>query len=628
MSLFLALSRQRHAGLTRRDFLWVSLTAAASFLLAAGCARRRTVAQEVGDGFSVPNGAPESTFNCIVLGAGIAGVTAARNLQEKGLRVLLLEGSNRIGGRMYSKRDFVLNPDYVPDPANPEERGKYIPVEAGAEYIHVRDTERYQEFWDETRRHKFTTSRFPKTGLLDNIGLKARNRLFFQSWGRTRTTDQAVLADEEIRSAAGMLFLLELKDLFAPFRGKDVSAKVFANSLGYKGRGLTVTEYTLSAHTPGLLDESPPGLPPGQPNPNDTISVAGILADEIQDQLVEPSEFRLELKREGEPRVCGYDTLAKKICQEFLAAGGTLKKSDENDTNMKIVRVERTAEGIITIATKGGDQFSARSAICTFSVGMLNPATGEGEAIFGSLLTNEKRKALEVVKMGAITKFSLEFKERLWDRDGGGDMSVLSNPEGKARTFFSSFPDEERGPHVLTGLLMGKDHLAIKNLKDQEAIQFLLDELQKVYDPNGPRWAPETVLVGRRDERGNFMPNYHRQDWEKDEFAKGGNSFLKFNPPAEGKMEVAEVREALKNPRETLPLFWAGEATAPAYHPRYQPLAVHGAYISGVRAAEDVHHYLTVCKGDSNCFNGYYKKRYLKRGFFEKLCDFFTDLFS
>jgi hypothetical protein len=181
---------------------------------------------------------------------------------------------------------------------------------------------------------------------------------------------------------------------------------------------------------------------------------------------------------------------------------------------------------------------------------------------------------------------------------------------------------------VLTGLLMGKDHLAIKNLSDGEAIQFLLDELQRIYDPSGPRWTPERVLVGRRDGHGNFLPNYHRQDWEKDEFAKGGNSFLKFTPLEEGKMKVTTAREALKNPRETLPLFWAGEATAPAYHPRYQPLAVHGAYISGRRSAEDVHHYLTVCRGDPKCFEKYYKKRYLRRSFLDHIGGFLEDLFS
>jgi flavin-dependent dehydrogenase len=79
----------------------------------------------------------------LCLGAGIAGVTAARNLQKNGLHVLLLEGSDRVGGRIYSKRNFVR-----------DKQGNFIPVEDGAEYIHVKghrvfmpiQWERYEQF--------------------------------------------------------------------------------------------------------------------------------------------------------------------------------------------------------------------------------------------------------------------------------------------------------------------------------------------------------------------------------------------------------------------------------------------------------------------------------------------------
>jgi len=37
---------------------------------------------------------------------------------------------------------------------------------------------------------------------------------------------------------------------------------------------------------------------------------------------------------------------------------------------------------------------------------------------------------------------------------------------------------------------------------------------------------------------------------------------------------------------------------------------VHGAYISGVRAADDVLHYLQVAGGDVAKFDHYYKLRY------------------
>ena len=74
-------------------------------------------------------------------------------------------------------------------------------------------------------------------------------------------------------------------------------------------------------------------------------------------------------------------------------------------------------------------------------------------------------------------------------------------------------------------------------------------------------------------------------------------------------MSAADVREALKSPLETLPLFWANEAKAPAYHDDYQPLSVHGAYITGLEAAKDVRRFLKL-RGNAREFAEYYRKKY------------------
>ncbi len=547
------------------------------------------------------NHGSDTIYDCIVMGAGIAGVTAARNLQKNGLRVLLLEGSDRLGGRMYSKRDYVQ-----------DKQGRPLPVEAGAEYIHVRGRrvfmplqwERYKEFWDEIERHGFCTAAFYKLGSLLPPA-EPRNRVFFPVWKKTRTTIEA-LSDPEIASMGLLLYHLEA---FNPAKKKDMSARDYVHEeKKYTGRGQALAEYTLTGHTPGRFE---------------TISIAGVSSDKIPDQLLEDAEHRLELpaKKGDKANLCGFDSLPNAIVQEFRSLGGTFTKSDTGKMNMKVVRVERSGDRMVAVKTQGGETFSAHAAICTFSVGILDPAKGDGDAIFGNLLTKEKRTALEFVKMGPITKFSLEFKERKWakgDEPGSGQMTVLSNPRGKARTFFSVFPDRPEGPHVLTALLMGKDHDQIKNKNDTEAIQHLLDALQQICDPAGPQWTPESVLIWKKGQDGKRKPNYFRQDWSRDEFAKGGNSFLMFIPKAERQaknitMEVTQAREALKDPRKTLPLFWAGEATAPAYDPGYQPLSVHGAYISGVRAAEDVHHYVKVCEKDPDRFGAYYIKKYVER---------------
>src|SRR5947209_8907615 len=57
-------------------------------------------------------------YDCIIIGAGIAGLVAARDLSRAGLDVLLLEARDRIGGRILTE---------CPDGS---------PIELGAEFVH------------------------------------------------------------------------------------------------------------------------------------------------------------------------------------------------------------------------------------------------------------------------------------------------------------------------------------------------------------------------------------------------------------------------------------------------------------------------------------------------------------
>jgi monoamine oxidase len=65
----------------------------------------------------------DNTHDVVVVGAGMAGLTAARSLAEAGLKVLVVEAQDRIGGRIWTR--------HVGDEA----------IELGAEFIHGRPPE-------------------------------------------------------------------------------------------------------------------------------------------------------------------------------------------------------------------------------------------------------------------------------------------------------------------------------------------------------------------------------------------------------------------------------------------------------------------------------------------------------
>src|SRR5712671_4415731 len=45
----------------------------------------------------------DNTYDVVVVGAGMAGLTAARSLAEAGLKVLVAEAQDRIGGRIWTR---------------------------------------------------------------------------------------------------------------------------------------------------------------------------------------------------------------------------------------------------------------------------------------------------------------------------------------------------------------------------------------------------------------------------------------------------------------------------------------------------------------------------------------------
>ena len=63
-------------------------------------------------------------YDVLVLGAGIAGLAAARALAEAGQRVAVVEARERIGGRIFTHHVLTRNP------------GEPISIELGAEFIH------------------------------------------------------------------------------------------------------------------------------------------------------------------------------------------------------------------------------------------------------------------------------------------------------------------------------------------------------------------------------------------------------------------------------------------------------------------------------------------------------------
>jgi len=162
-----------------------------------------------------PTNAPGSA-DALVIGAGMAGVTAARELARTGLSVIVIEAGDRIGGRLRTIRNFSEEP-----------------VEAGAEFIHGNDA----ATWVEIRAAGLNTR---------SCHLVRDTMLSFE--GSAQWLPLAIL-HPGTWSAAGILRSI------ARVRPPDRSAREFLDQRRDSGRARLLAQLTLTAHLPGSIDE-------------------------------------------------------------------------------------------------------------------------------------------------------------------------------------------------------------------------------------------------------------------------------------------------------------------------------------------------------------------------------------
>ncbi|MCV7078707.1 flavin monoamine oxidase family protein [Mycobacterium szulgai] len=132
--------------LSRREFLAAaSLTGAG---LAAGCTTNRPPARSTK--ISRPGTtttAPPDTKSVLVIGAGMAGLGAARSLADAGWPVRVIEARNRIGGRVHTNRDWG------------------VPLEMGASWIHGATNNPLDELADKVSAQRSPTEYYKWTEL-------------------------------------------------------------------------------------------------------------------------------------------------------------------------------------------------------------------------------------------------------------------------------------------------------------------------------------------------------------------------------------------------------------------------------------------------------------------------------
>ncbi len=455
---------------TRRQFLEMALLSLVGSSLAACTEDKETTA--------VP---PTSSDPILIIGAGIAGLAAARSLHDSGYAVTVLEARDRIGGRVWT------------DHAWPG-----IPLDLGASWIHGINGNPIKALADQWG---VTTvfSDYDNLAVYDRHGRKLTAAELDELFLYLTAVDETITAAQEEAD--------EDMPLSAPIAAAAEEEELTPEQmiqLNYVVNAAIEQEYAADVDELSLLEW----------NQDEDQSGHDVLFPGGYDQIIHP-----------------------------LAAGLDVRLSH-------VVSEVRYGDEEVTIVTNQGT-FNGRQAIITIPLGVLK----KGSIRFDPPLPAWKQAAIGRLGMGLLNKTYLRFPHVFWDADVEM-IGRISTPKGKWAEFLNMA--QHTGQPVLCGFNAAAYGRALEARSDTDIVAEMMAALRQMFGPAIPE--PEA---------------WHITRWASDPFAYGSYSFIPVGASGDD-------YETLAQPLGVT-LFFAGEATQRAF-----PSTVHGAYLSGQRAAQEI----------------------------------------
>lgn len=402
-------------------------------------------------------------FDTVIVGAGVAGLTAARLLASHRQRVVVLEARNRIGGRTWTERSGDgREAAFSPSGPTLSVATAAAPVDLGASWIHGIDNSALAAAAEGfgLRTREFTVGSFQPGG---------RRIAYFDADGKrlSESAAEAFIADVH-------LFDQHLTTAIAATKlGASYSDAVEAalEGLGWEAaRSERIREFMqhrseeqygawigdLDAH--GLDDDNPEG-----------------------DEVIFPD---------------GFDELAAR-----LAAGIDVRLEHV------VSRVVR-GDGGVTVTTPQGD-FTADRVIVTVPVGMLQ----SGEFVFDPPLPDRHASALAGLTMNAFEKVFVQFPYRFWaeeSEDALGQLYAIRQ-QGAAGDWWHSWYDLTPmydTPTLLT-FAAGPCARETRGWSDERIIDSVLSALRPLYGGHVPE--PTGARITR---------------WQADPYTRGSYAYL------------------------------------------------------------------------------------------------------
>lgn len=475
----------------------------------------------------------------IVIGAGPAGLTAARHLQRQGFSVTILEARSRIGGRVFTDRSSLS-----------------VPVDLGASIITGVEADVATE-----RRPDPSSLVCAQLGLELTV-LNSDCPLY------DIVTGQKVPADLDEALEAEYNSLLDDMVLLVAQKGEQAMKMSLEDGLEY---ALVKRRMTRSARSSEEVEQN--NFADASFNSEGGSTEENI----IQEEVLSPLERRVMdwhyahleygcaalLKEVSLPywnqddvyggfggAHCmikgGYSTVVESLRE------GLVIHLNHIVTNVSYGSKEPGQSDIVRVSTSNGNEFVGDAVLITVPLGCLKAETIK----FSPPLPQWKCSSIQRLGFGVLNKVVLEFPSVFWDDavDYFGATAEETSRRGHCFMFWNV--RKTVGAPVLIALVVGKAAIDGQCLSSSDHVNHALMVLRKLF---GEASVPDPVA-------------YVVTDWGRDPFSYGAYSYVSIGASGED-------YDILGRPVDNC-LFFAGEATC-----KEHPDTVGGAMMSGLREA-------------------------------------------
>ena len=408
----------------------------------------------------------------VVIGAGAAGLSAAKELRRRGLSSVVVEGSHRIGGRAYS-----------------EEIAPGVWFDLGCSYLHQGAINPFAPIADglgiplnRARADLFSEIRFYRNGNALSEPETARFEAYYDAGNAAVAASVGRGEDRAIS---------DLVDMESPFFLPYASGMAALNTMDIDET--SAADYWGFGRHDGAEDLD--------------IPVPG-----------------------------GYGNLVK-------AWGADVAVT----LNCRAERIDWSGPGVAVETAKG--TLRGRAVLVTVSTGIL----AANEILFAPALPDWKVASYLALPTGPANKIGLHFGRDVFGPDGLGFHTVW-NDEGEAGGFEASVNGNDTAI-VFTG---GRQGAWLEKQGQAAGRDYALARVAEVFGNDIRKHAARSIVTA----------------WASEPWTRGAYSAAK---PGQ-----AHQRRELAKPLDGR-LFFAGEATAAGTQ-----ATCHGAYLSGIRAAEEV----------------------------------------